>query len=133
MIVLTKGYYMSEGMKWEDYYAGHKLEGYSFKYVKINDNGTFLSKITALKDFDFIAYLKKFNTIEELQEKTDTNYGQYVIEDNIIKCDFIVLNKYPMHFELEIITPVLLRDKEDGMDYHFVPVEEEKLKGLPEL
>lgn len=76
--------------------------------------------------------MKEYNTIKELREKTAVNYGNYNIKDNIIKFDFVVLDKYPMPFELEIITPELLRDK-DGREYHFVPVDEERLKGLPEL
>ncbi len=55
-----------------------------------------------------------------------------MIEGNIIKFDYSILEKYPMHFGLVIISPELLKDK-DGLEYHFIPVDEEKLKGLPEL
>lgn len=132
MELLKKGYYLAEGKKWEDWHAGHKEEGFSYKFLKIIDNNTFFSHSKTDKDFDFISFLKKYRTIKELQDKTTVNYGSYTIEENLIKFDFVVLDKYPMHFELEIITPELLRDK-DGRQYHFVPVEEEKLKGLPEL
>ena len=132
MELLKKGYYKSEGKKWEDWHAGHKEEGYSFEFIKINEKGTFFSHEKTLEDFNFIDYLQKYKTIKELLDKTTVNYGSYTIEGRLIKFDFVVLNKYPMHFELEIITPELLKDK-DGRYYHFIPVDEEKLKGLPEL
>ncbi len=126
------GYYLSEGRKWEDWHAGHKEEGYSYEFIKININNTFFSYIITDRNFNFIDFLKKYQTIKELQNKTSVNYGNIKITNNKVQFSYIALEEFPMHFELEIISPELLKDK-DGRKYHFVPVDEEKLKGLPEF
>lgn len=53
MELLKKGYYKSKGKKWEDWHAGHKEEGYSYKFIKFINHDTFFSHSKTYENFDF--------------------------------------------------------------------------------
>jgi len=132
MKLLSNGYYISEGKYFEDWHAGHKDEGYIYSFLKINPNFSFVKIKRRNVNFDFIAFLKA-QSKEELLKDTSTTYGKYYLKkDNKIHFSHRVMDMWDMEFELELISSELLKDK-DGVEYHFIPVDEEKLKGLPEL
>ena len=131
MNIRTDGYYISEGKHFEDWHAGHKDEGYIYSYLKLDTTGVFIKSLYRNEDADFIGEINS-RTKEDLLKDTSTPYGHYCIkEKNKIELKYRLMDKWDMHFELEIITPELLRDK-DGREYHFVPVDEKRLKGMPE-
>ena len=130
MSIRTDGYYISDGKHFEDWHAGHKDEGYLYSYLKLNSKGLFIKALYRNNDVNFLEEIN-LKTKEELLKDTSSPYGQYCIKENkIIQFKYRLMDKWDMSFELEIITPELLRDK-DGREYHFVAVEDEKLEGLP--
>lgn len=124
---------MTEGETHIDWIGGGiKVTKALYDYLKFNEDGTFVKTIFDKADFDFIAFIHTRGKYELLKD-TSTPYGRYRIKENDkVECNYRLMDKWNMEFELEIITPELLKDK-DGREYRFVPVDEEKLKGLPEL
>ena len=131
MKLYTKGYYLTKSKEFTDWHAGHKEVKHLSHFLKVFDNNSFIW-LVAPPDFDILNYLKS-QYRDTLLKDTSTAYGKYLLkDDNIIVFKYRVMDTWDMEFELEIITPELLKDK-DGRYYHFIPVDEEKLKGLPEL
>lgn len=132
MNIRTDGYYISEGKHFEDWHAGHKYEGYIYSYLKLDTNRIFVKSLYRNDNADFLEDINS-KTKEDLLKDTSIPYGYYHIKkNNKIEFKYRLMNKWDMSFELEIITPELLKDKE-GRGYHFVPVDKEKLKELPKI
>lgn len=130
MDLLKYGYYISDGEKWEDWHVGHKEEGFSYKFLKIIDDTTFFYYSNINKSFDFLSYLKKYRTIKELLNETTVNFGTYAIIDELVTFEYVVLDKYHMKFELEIVSAELLKDLK-GRLFHFIQIENKKFENLP--
>ena len=126
------GYYKSNAKEWEDWHAGHKSTGYSYIYIKINPNNTVFIYSTTDAKFDFIDYLNKYKTVNDLTEKTTVRYLDYIIKDNMLCIDSSSLSKYAMKLDFEVITQDKLKDTEDR-EYNFISVKGGNLHRLLQL
>jgi hypothetical protein len=120
MEIITEGYYVSDGMCYEDATASGTEKGYIFHFLKFYPDGTYLMVTENNMDFDFLSFIK--NLPEE--KKKGYVHGTYSVIEHIIKFHNIIeaLNS-SSDYEYTILSPKILLDKDLREFRHVIPNE----------
>ena len=110
MRININGYFVSEGMPWEDWQSGHKFEGVNYDFLFFRKDGKF---------FMHSAKQKEIN-IEVFKDKK--NYGEYKMNDNTIEVLYNPNSQFPVEIIFTILSSETLLDK-NLIEYHYVEVD----------
>ena len=115
-MILKSGFYISKGTPWSDWHSGHKFEGTSYVFLLLRKDKKFIKKSKNDKKFDFLSFLKSKND-KKLLNDTSTTFGDYDVEDNILK---LIYESWEEKRSLNytILSPNVLLD-EKLKEYHF--------------
>jgi len=107
MLINTNGYFISEGIPWEDWQSGHKFEGINYKVYYFGKDRKFYSHTAKSRDIN----------VEVFKEKK--SYRDYQINENTVELLKLRNNPTTKEIILTILSPEILLD-EDLKEYQFV-------------
>ncbi len=83
-MIRTDGYYISEGLPWVDWHAGHKFEGVSYIFLCFRTDKKFIQESKNDSGYNFLSFLNSVDD-EKLLEDTSITFGEYIESNNIVK------------------------------------------------